>query len=120
MTTPACSRFGVAGLAINYINTKQDVDGFSWNAPGRAVVTSTGGRHQVALSFDQEPGTSYDIYRVVGGVREATPFREDAGGDGDDVQVVLTTGPDDQPLAAGHGVRLPGARRAPVPHLGQR
>jgi hypothetical protein len=99
---PPCDSYGFHGLAINYVNDHQRIDGFDWEAPPAPVVTAvTGGRRQVALSFDQKPGTSYDIYRVVDGVRSATPFRQNIRGSGDDVQVVLTEDDEQQSLTPG-------------------
>src|SRR3954451_2189992 len=97
----ACTSGGFAGLDIDYLNTNQDITGIASNAPAAPVVTATPGRRQVALSFDQENGTSYDIYRVVNGVRETTPFRGNVRGHGNDVQVVLTRDGDGQDLEPG-------------------
>ena len=94
----ACPSMGFHGLEIDYIDTKQDIDGFTWADPAAPVVTHvTGGRRQVALSFDQEPGTQYDVYRI----GDEVPFLANLRGDGDAVQVVLTEGPDGQPLTPG-------------------
>jgi hypothetical protein len=60
-------------------------------------VTATGGRRQIALSFDQERGTQYDVYRTGSDV----PFAENIRGDGDDVQVVLTEDAEGQSLTPG-------------------
>jgi hypothetical protein len=60
-------------------------------------VTATGGRRQVALSFDQERGTQYDIYREGSDV----PFASNIRGDGDDVQVVLPEDDEGQPVTPG-------------------
>ena len=60
-------------------------------------MTATGGRRQVALSFDQERGTQYDIYRAGSDV----PFAANIRGNGDDVQVVLTEDGEGEPLAPG-------------------
>jgi hypothetical protein len=99
---PSCDSSGFHGLAIDYVNSHQTIDGFDWADPAAPVITAvTGGRRQVALSFDQEPGTQYDIYRVVGGLRAETPFRQNLRGDGDDVQVVLNEDADGQPLTPG-------------------
>jgi hypothetical protein len=92
-----CSNEGYHGVAVDYIDTKQDIDGFSWAAAAAPVVTATGGRRQIALSFDQERGTQYDIYRAGSDV----PFAENIRGNGDDVQVVLSEDADGQPLAPG-------------------
>jgi hypothetical protein len=82
-----CDSFGFHGLEIDYVNSHQTIDGFSWTDPAAPVVTHVaGGRRQVALSFDQAPGTQYDIYRV----GAAVPFAANIRGDGDAVQVVLT------------------------------
>ena len=61
------------------------------------VTDVSGGRREVALSFDQEPGTQYDIYRV----GEDTPFASNIRGNGDDVQVVLNEDADGQSLTPG-------------------
>ncbi len=90
----SCGNQGFDGLEIDYLNTNQDVDGFSWDNPAAPAVTAQGGRRQVALSFDQAIGTEYDIYRA----GEDTPFASNIRGNGDDVQVVLTEDPDGQPL----------------------
>ncbi len=97
----ACTSFGFAGLDIDYLNTNQDITGFDWDAPAAPVVTATPGRRQVALSFDQENGTSYDIYRVVGGVRASTPVLANVRGHGSDVQVVVKQDADNQDLEPG-------------------
>jgi hypothetical protein len=97
----ACQNSTFHGLATDYLNDRQVIDGFSWDAPATPDVTAATGRRQVALSFDQDPGTQYDIYRVVDGVRESTPFMGNIRGDGSDVQVVLDRTPDDRPLAPG-------------------
>ena len=97
-TDTACANQGFDGLEVDYVNSHQTIDGFTWSAPAAPVVTHvTGGRRQVALSFDQEPGTQYDIYRV----GEDTPFASNIRGDGDDVQVVLTRTPTASPLTPG-------------------
>ena len=64
-----CSSAGIAGLDIDYVNSTQEIDGFSWDLPAAPALSATGGRRQVALSFDQDRGTQYDIYRVIDGVR---------------------------------------------------
>lgn len=94
----ACSNQGFDGLEVDYVNHDQQIDGFTWSAPAAPVITHvTGGRRQVALSFDQEPGTQYDIYRV----GEDTPFASNIRGNGDDVQVVLTEDADGNGLTPG-------------------
>jgi hypothetical protein len=71
-----CHSSGVAGLAITYPSVHQTIDGFAWNAPATPVITAVaGGRHQVALSFDQEPGTHYEICAV----RSVVQHRERQG-----------------------------------------
>jgi hypothetical protein len=98
----ACSSHGVAGLTTDFLQDNQSITGFSWNNPAQPdITTATGGRQQVALSFDQERGTHYDIYKVVGGVRESAPLIENVRGNGDDVQVVITDDTDGHPLAPG-------------------
>jgi hypothetical protein len=92
---------GVDGFAMNYIAHKQDIDDLTWSAPAAPVVTATGGRNQVALSFDQERGAHYEIYKVVGNTPESTPLIENARSDGSDVQVVVSQDRDGNPLAAG-------------------
>ena len=92
-----CENEGYHGVAVDYIATKQEIDGFSWAAPAAPLVAATGGRRQVALSFDQERGTQYDIYRTGSDV----PFAENIRGNGDDVQVVLSEDAEGQPLAPG-------------------
>lgn len=92
-----CTNQGFDGLEVDYVNTHQTIDGFTWSAPAAPVVQATGGRRQVALSFDQEPGTQYDVYRV----GEDTPFASNIRGDGDDVQVVLTEDADGNQLTPG-------------------
>jgi hypothetical protein len=94
----ACENFGFQGLEISYADAHQTIDGFTWSDPAAPVVTHVaGGRREVALSFDQERGTQYDIYRV----GEAEPFAANLRGNGDAVQVVLTEGPDGQRLTPG-------------------
>ena len=66
------------------INSTQEIDGFSWDLPAAPALSATGGRRQVALSFDQDRGTQYDIYRVVDGVR--TSYESNVRGNGDDVR----------------------------------
>ena len=112
----ACENEGYHGVAVDYIATKQDIDGFSWAAPAAPVVSATGGRRQVALSFDQERGTQYDIYRDGSEV----PFAENIRGNGDDVQVVLSEDADGRAARPRHGVRLPGQGHAPVQRLDRR
>ena len=85
-----CSFEGIEGLKVNYGDDHQIVDGFDWVDPPEFEVVASGGRGFVELVFDQEWGTDYDIYRVVGGVREDAPFSANHGGDGDDAHVVLT------------------------------
>ena len=93
-----CESFEFHGLEIDYVNSRQTIDGFSWAAPATPVITHVaGGRREVALSFDQEPGTQYDIYRV----GDAAPFAANLRGDGDSVQVVLTEDADGQRLTPG-------------------
>jgi hypothetical protein len=92
-----CANEGYHGVAVDYIDTKQDIDGFSWAAPAAPVVTATGGQRQIALSFDQERGTQYDVYRTGSDV----PFAENIRGNGDDVQVVLNEDAEGQSLAPG-------------------
>ena len=94
-----CDAAGLAGLAINYVGSTQELDGFSWDLPAAPAVSATGGRRQVALSFDQDRGTQYDIYRVVDGVR--TSYESNVRGNGDDVQVVIDENPDHSPLDPG-------------------
>ena len=94
---PSCENEGFDGLDVDYLNTNQTIDGFSWADPAAPVVTAHAGRRQIALSFDQAIGTQYDIYRV----GDDAPFAENIRGNGDDVQVVLTEGPDGQPLTPG-------------------
>src|SRR4051794_36261103 len=106
VTDAACDNgTGLHGVAIDYLDTKQTIDGFSWAAPaaantppaprgsppstphkrGRAAAWGgpppppappppTPARRQVTLSFARERGPQYAVYRVVGGVRDATPF----------------------------------------------
>ena len=93
----SCTNQGFHGLAVDYLATNQEIDGFAWDAPAAPVVTATGGRRQVALSFDQERGTQYDIYRAGSDV----PVAENIRGNGDDVQVVLSEDEEGQPLAPG-------------------
>src|SRR3954469_8715938 len=78
---------GLHGVAIDYLGTKQTIDGFSWAAPAAPAVTATPGRRQVTLSFDRERGTQYDVYRVVGGVRDAAPFVSNVRGADRDVVI---------------------------------
>ncbi len=94
-----CSSAGIAGLDIDYVNSTQEIDGFSWDLPAAPALSATGGRRQVALSFDQDRGTQYDIYRVVDGVR--TSYESNVRGNGDDVQVVIDENPDGSPLDPG-------------------
>jgi hypothetical protein len=97
-TDTACANEGFDGLEVDYVNSHQTIDGFTWSAPAAPVVTDVaGGRRQVALSFDQQPGTQYDIYRA----GEDTPFAANIRGDGDAVQVVLDEDADGQPLTPG-------------------
>ena len=93
-----CESFGFHGLEIDYVDSRQTIDGFSWADPATPVITHVaGGRREVALSFDQEPGTQYDIYRV----GDAVPFAANLRGDGDAVQVVLTEDADGARLTPG-------------------
>ena len=93
-----CESFGFHGLEIDYVDSRQTIDGFSWADPAAPVITHVaGGRREVALSFDQAPGTQYDIYRV----GDAVPFAANLRGDGDAVQVVLTEDADGAPLTPG-------------------
>ncbi len=85
-----CSFEGIAGLEVNYGDDHQVIGGFDWVDPPAFEVAASGGPGLVELVFDQEWGTDYDIYRVVGGVREDTPFSANHRGDGNDVHVVLT------------------------------
>ena len=85
-----CTFEGIEGLKVNYGDDHQIVDGFDWVDPPEFEVVASGGRGFVELVFDQEWGTDYDIYQVVGGVREDAPFSANHGGDGDDAHVVLT------------------------------
>ena len=71
-----CTFEGIEGLKVNYGDDHQIVDGFDWVDPPEFEVVASGGRGFVELVFDQEWGTDYDIYRVVGGVREDAPSRE--------------------------------------------
>jgi hypothetical protein len=91
------------GLSLDWLGDNQDIDGIAWNAPATPVITAaTGGRQQVSLSFDQEPGTDYRIFRVVNGVRESSPFVVNVrGGDGDGVHYVIERDANEQPLAIG-------------------
>ncbi|HEY6759770.1 MAG TPA: hypothetical protein VI318_09775 [Baekduia sp.] len=97
----ACSNGAHAGLTIDFLGDNQDIDGFSWQAAAAPVVTATGGRRAVTLDFAREPGTTYDIYRVVDGVRQSTPFYDNVNYHGDDHEVVLDTDPDGDPLEPG-------------------
>ena len=93
-----CESFGFHGLEIDYVDSRQTIDGFSWADPAAPVITHVaGGRREVALSFDQAPGTQYDIYRV----GDAVPFAANLRGDGDAVQVVLTEDADGARLTPG-------------------
>ena len=85
-----CSLEGIDGLAVDYFDGLQIVEGFDWVDPPAFEVVASGGPGFVKLVFDQEWGTDYDIYRVVGGVREDAPFSANHGGDGSDAHVVLT------------------------------
>jgi hypothetical protein len=96
-----CDSFGVDGLDIDYLNNHQRVGDFTWSSPTAPVVTATGGRGQIALSFDHERGTHYTIYKVVGGTPESTPLVDWINGDDDDVQYVVTEDTDRNPLVAG-------------------
>ncbi|HET8950499.1 MAG TPA: hypothetical protein VFN44_08310, partial [Solirubrobacteraceae bacterium] len=93
----SCTNQGFHGLSIDYLGTNQEIDGFAWDAPAAPVVTATGGRRQVALSFDQERGTQYDVYRAGSDV----PVAENIRGHGDDVQVVISEDEEGQSLAPG-------------------
>ncbi len=84
-----CDADGYPGLEIDYNNDADEFAGFTWANPEAPVVEITGGRRQVALSFDQAPGTQYDIYRVIDGVTQSSPVDEIHGGNGDDVHVVI-------------------------------
>ena len=93
-TDTACAAEGYPGLEIDYVNQIERIEGFDWANPAAPDVTEVaGGRRQIALSFDQAVGTQYDIYRVVGGVVETTPFVANVRGDGDGVQVVVNRFP---------------------------
>jgi hypothetical protein len=92
-----CTNGVYHGVAVDYFDTKDDIDGISWDAPAAPVVTATGGRRQVALSFPQERGTEYEIYRAGSDV----PFTGTVRGMGDDEQVVLTEDGDGNPLMPG-------------------
>lgn len=98
--TPCDNGAGFHGVTMDYPNAHQTIDGFSWDAPAAPAVTATGGRRSITLSFDQEPGTQYDIYRVVDGVRETDPFVANVRGDGSQVPVVITQDPNGNPLDA--------------------
>ncbi len=79
--------------------------GFTWaDAAVPDVTDIAGGRRQIALSFDQDAGTMYDIYRVVDGVVQGTPFVEYIRGQADDVQVVVDRFPGDysDPIVSAH------------------
>jgi hypothetical protein len=92
LTDGACasSDLNFNGLSLDWLADNQTIDGFAWNAPATPVITAaTGGRRQVALSFDQERGTDYKIFRVVNGVRESSPFVVNVHSDGNDVQFVI-------------------------------
>ena len=99
-THSPCDVRGHDGLAFDFTDDQQSIEGFTWDAPAKPAVTATGGYGQVALSFDTERGTSYNVYRVIGGVREDESFRWVDGSDAD-VPVSIYTGADDGPLAAG-------------------
>jgi hypothetical protein len=97
----SCQNGGYHGLTIDFLNDHQDIDGFSWQAAAAPVVTATGGRRQVTLDFAREPGTTYDIYRVVDGVRQSTPFFANINYDGDAHEVVLDADADGNSLEPG-------------------
>jgi hypothetical protein len=98
-TDGPCQIAGFHGLAIDWIADNQDIDGFGWDAPSTPVVTATGGRQQIALSFPQERGTDYKIFRIVDG--QSSLFVENVHSDGDDEQFVVDLDPDEKPLAVG-------------------
>ncbi|MCW3003868.1 MAG: hypothetical protein JWQ20_3166 [Conexibacter sp.] len=98
----SCTRSGgYHGLTIDFLADNQDIDGFSWQAAAAPVVTATGGRRQVTLDFAREPGTTYDIYRVVDGVRQSTPFFGNINYDGGAHEVVLGVDADGNSLDPG-------------------
>jgi hypothetical protein len=97
----SCLNGGHHGLTIDFLSDNQDVDGFTWSAPAAPVVTATGGRHQVTLDFAREPGTGYDVYRVVDGVRQSTPFFGNINYDGAAHEIVLDADADGRSLDAG-------------------
>lgn len=98
--TPCDNGAGFHGVTMDYPTVHQTIDGFSWDAPAAPAVTAAGGRRAITLSFDQEPGTQYDIYRVVDGARETDPFVANVRGDGSQVPVVIDQDPDGNQLDA--------------------
>ena len=94
----SCSTYGYFGLEVDYANTHETIDGFSWADPATPVVTqAVGGRRQVSLTFAQRLGTQYDIYRA----GDSVPFRANLRGEGDAVRVDITESDDGQQLAPG-------------------
>jgi hypothetical protein len=85
------------GLQLDW-DDAQDISGFAWDAPAAPVVTATGGRQQVALSFPQERGTDYEVFRVLNG--QTTLFAR-INGSADDEQYVVSRDTDEQDLTVG-------------------
>jgi hypothetical protein len=92
---------GYHGLATNYVDDHDSIDGFGWDAPAAPVVTAAGGRRQVTLTFDRERGTTYDVYPVVDGVRAADPVVGNLRGDGAAIPVVIDADADGDALQPG-------------------
>lgn len=103
VTGPAtgCTRGGVAGVALDFFAEQQTIDGFAWNAPAKPALTAKGGRREVTLTFAQEAGTSYELWRVVDGVRESVPFRENLRGVAGATSVVIDSDDDGNELPPG-------------------
>jgi hypothetical protein len=95
-----CTAQGHTGIAVDFLTDAQEVDGFSWAAPATPAVVPDGGRRQFTLNFTQETGTSYELWRVVDGVREATPLRANLRGTTGDTQFVIDMDDDGNSLPA--------------------
>ncbi|MDA0179515.1 hypothetical protein OJ997_04340 [Solirubrobacter phytolaccae] len=94
-----CTRAGSTGIAVDFFNDAQEIDGFSWNDPATPTVTATGGRRQYTVSFAQESGTAYELYRIVNGVRAQEPVY--LNGKTGDTQFVIEWDNDGKPLPLG-------------------
>lgn len=91
---------GYHGLATNYVDDHAKIGSFAWDAPAAPVVSATGGRRQVTLTFDRERGTDYDVYPVVNGERAGRPIVANLRGD-DTAPVVIDTDADGNTLEPG-------------------